>query len=483
MFSGNKVGCVARRLRFGNALGVVSALASVLVLLSACGGGSDGTVPPVVVVPPDAARAWSAPQLSAASFTLGYSVTAHADACGGVSVVGINGANRVAQRYSPKSGWQAPQTLVSSNAGDFQPLDVGGVPHFFYRDSQNWVRGAFDCASNTWGLSAAFPVEYLPPISPESVPFAIRVTVSESFEHTMLAATVLSDNRTIMLREFRGGAWSTATTMKAFNTAASGSTPVSYLSSLSVIRSRDGDTALLNLGSVYRAIAFRATSAIDFVVISDTRGCFGHFCVAYADYSAPRLELDGSATTFFGTSYFAVKPEWFRATATGLQPLLASSTAWLAYGETVRLVRPDGVAQWISAEQNSPSAMINEGGVTATWTNLASFENAACRPAGCRSFSSPETGHVVTLLNPADTPVRSPQIAISNRTGNNHWEGSFTRSLSDLWAAGPNATSTGNGTMQLITYRATSSSEIIVATLTSTRLTGETDVTPFALWK
>ena len=468
-----------RTLKSYVALGVASALA--LALSSACGGGSDVTVPPVAIIPPDPPRVWSASQLSATSFASSVAVTAHADACGGVSVVGVNGTNWAAQRYSPKTGWQAAQTLVPSNAGYFQRLDVGGVPHIFYRDSKNWFLGALDCASNTWNFSVAFPVAYFPETQPDTAPAPVDVTISETFEHTLLATTMLSDRSTIMLREFRGGAWSTATTMKAFNTAASGSTPVSYVSSLSVIRSRDGDTALLNLGPVYQAVAFRATSAVDFVVISDRRGCFGHFCVGYAFYSAPRLELDGSATVFFGAS--GLKPDWFRATATGLQSLLASSTAWLASDQNARLVRPDAVAQWISAEPNSPGAMINEGGVTATWTNLASFENFACRVAGCRAFSSPDTGHVVTIMNPTDTPVRSPQIAVSDRTGSNRWEGSFTRSLGDVWAAGPNATITGNGTMQPITYRATASSEIIVATLTSTRLTGETDVTPFALWK
>ncbi len=462
------------------ALAVVSTLA--LALLSACGGGSDATVPPVVVAP-DAPRAWSGPQLSATSFASDIAVTAHADACGGVSVVGIKGTNWVAQRYSPKGGWQAPQTLVPSNAGHFQRLDVGGVPHFFYRDSTNWVRAAFDCASNAWELSVAFPVEYWSAQQPDVGPFPFPVTVSETFEHTLLAATVLSDNSTIALREFRGGAWSAATTMRAFNTAASGSTLVSYLSSLSVVRSRDGDAALLDRGPLSQNIAFRAKSAGDFAVISDTRGCLGHFCLGYANYFAPRLELDGSATTFLGTSFGLVKPDWLRATATGLQSLLANSPTWLANGETVRLVRPDGVAQWVAADPNSPSAMIYEGGATATWINLASFESFACRLAGCRAFSSPETGHVATLLNPADTPVRSPQIAISDRTGSNRWEGSFSRSLGDVWAAGPNATITGNGIMRPITYRATASSEIIMATLTSMRSTGETDVTPFALWK
>lgn len=139
--------------------------------------------------------------------------------------------------------------------------------------------------------------------------------------------------------------------------------------------------------------------------------------------------------------------------------------------------------QWIAAEQNSPSAMINEGSGTATWTHLANWETFACRLAGCRASSGPDAGHVVALMNPSDTPVRSPQLAISDRAGSNRREGSFTRSLSDVWAAGRNASITGNGTMQLITYRATASSEIIVATLTSTRSTGESDVTPFALWK
>ncbi len=459
-------------------LGVVSAVA--MLLVSACGGGSDSALTPVVPTPPDAPRAWSTPQLSAVSFSPAI-VTAHADACGGVSVLGINGANWLAQRFTPKGGWQTPQTLVPSNAGNFQLLDVGGVPQIFYRDTANWVRGAFDCASNTWNLSVAFPVEYAASTQSDTAPVAIPVTVSETFEHTLLAATVLSDNVTIALREFRGGTWSAATTMKALRTDASGSAPISYLQSLSVVRSRDGDAALINLGLVYQTVAFRAKSVGDFAVISDTRGCFGHFCVGYANYAAPRLELDGSATTLFGGG--GLKSEWYRATVTGLQSLLASSPAWLAYDEDARVVRPDGVAQWIAADPNIPSAVIVEGGSAATWTNLASFENFVCRSPRCRGFSSPDTGHVVTLMNPADTPVRSPQLAISDRTGSNRWEGSFTRSLGDVWAAGPNATITGNGIMQLVAYRATASSEIVVATLTSTRPTGETDVTPFVLWK
>ena len=466
------------KLKNGTALGIVSALT--LLVLSGCGGGSDAPLPPLVPTPPDAPRAWSSPQLSAISFSLA-NVTAHADACGGVSVLGINGANWVAQRFTPKGGWQTPQTLVPSNAGSFQRLDVGGVPQIFYRDATNWVRGAFDCASNAWNLSVAFPVEYAPSTQPDTAPFPTLVNVSETFEHTLLAATVFSDNNTIVLREFRGGSWSPATTMKAFNPAASGSAPISYVQSFSVVRSRAGDAALINLGLVYQAVAFRAKSVGDFVLISDRRGCFGHFCVGYANYSAPRLDLDGSATTLFGGG--GLKADWFRANATGLQSLLASSTAWLADDDDVRVVRPDGVAQWIGRDPSSPSVMIIEGGATASWTKLASFENFACYFSGCRAFSSPDTGHVVTVMNPVDTPVSSPQLAISDRTGSNRWEGSFTHSLSDVWAAGPNATSTGNGIMQVVTYRATASSEIIVATLTSTRSTGERDVTPFVLWK
>ena len=388
----------------------------------------------------------------------------------------------MAQRYSPKGGWQAPQTLVPINVQNFQQIDVGGVPQFFYRDGNNWVLGTFDCATNTWRSSVAFPVEFFLETQPDTGPFAIPVTFSETFEHTLLVATLLSDRSTIALREFRDNAWSAATAAKAFNTAASGSAPISYLVSLSVIRSRDGDAALLNFGSAQQAVAFRAKSAEDFVVISDTRQCLGHFCVGYATYSAPHLELDGSATTFFGTGN-AVKADWLRATATGMQSLLASSTAWLANGENARVVRPDGVAQWIAAEQNSPGAMINEGSVTATWNNSATWESFACRLAGCRAFSSPETGHVVTIMNPADTPVRNPQIAISDRTASNRWEGSFTRSLADVWAAGPNATSAGNGTMQVVIYHSTVSTDIILATLISTRSTGEIEVTPFVLWK
>lgn len=474
---------MALKLNNGTALGIVSAFT--LLVLSGCGGGSDAPLPPVVPTPPDAPRAWSTPQLSAISFSLA-SVTAHADACGGVSVLGINGANWVAQRFTPKGGWQAPQTLVPSNAGNFQRLDVGGVPQIFYRDATNWVRGAFDCASNTWNLSVAFPVVYVPFDLPESSLYAVPVTVSETFERTMLAASflpasALQNSGEFSLREFRDGAWTAATITRAFDSASTGSSPITNVYNLFVVRTRDGDAA--SIAGMLRSFAtFRAKNATDFVAIA-ARGCLGHFCVGYAFYDSPRLELDGTATTVFKDYWGLAKPDWFRISATGLQSLLTNSTAWLAQSENDRLVRPDGVAQWIAAEQNSSSAVIYEGSVTATWTNLASFENAACHLAGCRAFSSPETGHVATLLNPSDTPVRAPQIAISDRTGSNRWEGSFTRSLGDVWAAGPNATSAGNGTMQLITYRATASSEIVVATLTSTRLTGETDVTPFALWK
>lgn len=470
-----------RALKSHVALRVASAIA--LALLSACGGGSDVASPPVVIVPPDVARVWSASQVSATSLASSVAVTAHADACGGVSVVGINGTNWVAQRFSPKSGWQAPQTLVPSSAGHFQRLDVDGVPHFFYRDSKNWVRGALDCASNTWALSVAFPVEYWAAQQPDLQPVAFPVTASETFEHTLLAATVLSDNNTIALRELRSGAWSAATTMKALNTAASGSAPVSYLSGLSVVRARDGDAALLDLGLAGRTVAFRAKSAGDFAVISDTRGCLGHFCLGYANYYAPRLELDGSATTFFGDSFGVVKPDWFRTSATGMQSLLASSTELLFYEANTRLIRADGTTQWIANAASTPDAAIYENAVAASWTNTASWETWACKLAACRAFSQPNGDHLATIMSPGDTPYRSPYIAISDRTGSNRWEGSFTRSLVDVWAVGPNATITGNGSLQLLTYRATANSEIIVATVTSTRSTGETDVTPFALWK
>ena len=483
MFGIEAVGHMVSKLKSQVLLAVFSGLAA--CLLSACGGGSDAPIvtnPPVVVVPPVPPRVWSAAQFAATSFTNSVRVSAHVDACGGVSALGVVGSNWVSQRFSPGTGWQAAQILVPKTAADFQRLDVGGVPNIFYRDSQNWVRGTYDCNKNIWTLSPAFAVEYAPAIPPQTAPIPLVVTVSETYDHNLLAARLPDDFKTLVLREFRGSSWSAPEMVTAIDNGGAGPTPFASVYPDGVLRARDGDYARLQLEFGLSVMAFRPKSAGNFQSVSGRAGCsaMGQSCIFSRYFGPPTLELDGSVTVFLAPPQLDLaKPDWLQITPSGLSSLLGNVEAWAIFNGA-RLIRSDGVPQWYAINRTTRLGTIYEKGQPATWVNGNRFENVG----GDRLFSSPDTGHMATAINPTEgTAITPAQLAISDRTDGSGWQTNFSESHGTLSARGPNPLPAGNGAMQLVKYHADAKLEMLVTTLISTQANGTLDVTPFVFWK
>ena len=182
--------------------------------LSGCGGSSDvPIVPPVGVTPPVVVpRAWGAPQVSANAFsdstTQGANVSAQLDNCGGVVLVGLGSDGWSAQRYSPATGWQAPNLLTPATGLDVQFIAAGNVPHVFYRDAVSWRQSSLDCETNRWTSSDAFPVEFS--YSATLTSTALYVHFCKTFDEQILAASANGNGSAVVLRERAGTATQTA---------------------------------------------------------------------------------------------------------------------------------------------------------------------------------------------------------------------------------------------------------------------------------
>ena len=465
--------------------------------LSGCGGGSE---PPAVVEVP---RQWSAAQLSRVSFSNSAAVSSHADSCGGISAIGSGGNGWIAQRFSPTKGWQPATTIALGSSGGVaavQRLDVAGVPTVFYRDARNWYRDYFDCARNEWRTVTAFPVEYVAAVTPGDPATPIFVSFSETYEHTALAAWVVSNRDAIALAELRGEVWNFSAPVAAFafeRVDATVPTRAGFLNGVSVVRTKAADVALVSRGLFGDHVAIRTASTVDFQPISYSRGCVAPalYCFTYARYSAPQLELDGSASVLLSASSGTGTNDWFKAGINGLQSLWGNTAPYAQADPLHRVVRADGVAQWLtfnaptSANSQTLIGDIFEGDAPSSWTNPSSLERTGCSALKCRAFSSPDTSHLVTVMNPGATPSSVPQLAITDRISTRSWAGSYSASLGQLWVDGPNANGSGpagsgNGTVALVKFHVTEKLQAVMAVLESRRAANfPPELTPFVLWK
>jgi len=414
-------------------------------------------------------------------------------------VVGTVDNRWTSQRFLPGSGWlNAVAIFPESMDARFrvQRMNVSGVPYMFHRDLRYWYRSYFDCSGSTWVTSPAFPVEFRSTeVSGERIP--IEVGFSETYDHNVLAAAIAAPDQ-ISLSEFVNGIWSPATKLGALAFVPNGSSVssrIANMTGIAVVRAKDADIALVNYGAAVQYMAAHVVGSADFLPISPTRSCLGHFCVGYPLYNPPRLEQDGSATVLLNSAPTTTANDWYRAGVGGLTSLWGKSAPYAFDDPLQRVVRADGVAQWLtfsfpnSLGHPTVKGDIFEDGQAADWSNTFSFELSGCYSLSCRALSVPDTSHLVTVMNAGVTPLRTPYLSISDRIGKDSWVGSYSAPLGQLWVDGPNANGSGpagsgNGTIALVHYLADTRTQMVVATLDSTRLdSGIRDITPFVLWK
>jgi hypothetical protein len=461
-----------------------------MVLLQACGGNADS---------PGAAAAtarwseWSPPQLGKVTFDNRSAVTAHADSCGGISFLGTTASSWLAQRFSPSSGWQNAMPYILDGLtvqGGVQRIDVGGVPHVFYRDAKSWYRVHFDCTLNSWQSSLAFPVEYRLVSGQPDV--AIEVNFSEAYDHSIIAARASADGSSVVLSEWHGAAWSQSVSVIAWSSATD---RVSGINSVSVVRAKDTDAAWISFSSGLRYLATRGASLQDFRPITPPEGCLGHFCVGRSAYSAPRLELDGSATVSFSGGFIGVisDQDWYRVDPSGLTSLWGSARTSASANPLLSIVRPDGGRQWWAsgsldvAQGKATNGSIIENGVEADWSHPFEYERMECYTAGCRVFSTPEPSHLVTIVDGFANlaPTKTSYLAISDRSTPNNWIGTYSMPLTQLLAEAPGAQVPpeyrwpANGMVEVVKFHA-SDQQQIVAALVNRKASG---MTPLVLWK
>ena len=460
------VGHMVSKLKSHVLLAVFSGLAA--CLLNACGGGSDAPVvitPPVATVPPVVPRVWSAPQLSNIWVGSADVVRAYPDACGGVTLLVVqNPLTRVnelvvSRHFSPATGWK--QTLPLSFLTSIpQALNVNGALLLYYHDDVMWQQARFDCASDTWSVSAAFQYD--------SYPNSISFT--ETFDHNVVATSRTEDGLALNLREFRAGTWSAPT---RFGVSSSPVYSVPQLSGATVIRTKDGDVGgFARYDVTWFEFRPNATSPFSFVTDS-TRGCgfaLGNKCILVPRWSGFDIQPDGSVTNFSGTGLG--NPDWFRVGASGLS-LLNVSSKWPVKGPSI--VRADGTPQWLSVNPDTKNAEIIEASMPASWITASSQKRFDCGGNGCRLFARPDATHIASITD-------LPAIALSDRVAGFRWEGTEELGLAALKTAYNDPRGPTTFGFTLSTYYADAKVQIILGVMTRT-FAGSQDATPFVLWK
>jgi hypothetical protein len=470
-------------------------MALTMAFITGCGGGG-GSASNV-----DTASPWSSPQIAKVAFDDRSTISAHADNCGGINVLGTVSNKLLAQRFTPTSGWQEAVSVIPAElvvAGRVQRLDVGTVPTLYFRDQQNWYSAHFDCTTKAWTSEVALPVEYRPATAYNNGPQAIEVGFSETYAHKVLAVWSPVPGNTVSMKEYSQGIWGTSTSASFWVYSGidwESTTKLASIESVSMVRAKDADVALVSYGTGSQYVASRSAAAnSDFLPTSLPRGCLGHFCAGYALYEPPKLELDGSATVFLGINSITPR-DWFRADASGLTSIWGGTAAYAIGDRLLQSVGADGTSQWAtysypdSAGQPTSTTQLFEKGVQAVWNTQSSAERSGCGGSNCRAFSTPDTSHLVTVLNVGVTPATAPLFAISDRTGVGSWVGTSTAPLDKLLVDGPTANGAGvalqgNDTIKVLKYHAAGTLQMVVATLGYTR-TGSTtqSYAPFIVWQ
>ena len=478
-------------------------ISCVLIVLAAlalggCGGSSEvPIIPPVGVTPPvSVPRTWSAPQVSANAFldstTQGANVSAQLDNCGGVVLVGLGSDGWSAQRYSPATGWQAPNLLTPATGLDVQFVAAGNVPHVFYRDAVNWRQSSLDCETNRWTTSDAFPVDFS--YSATLTPTALYVHFSKMFDEQILAASANGNGSAVVLRERAGtstqtASWSAPELASVRRNLLPGP-PYEVVLRALALRTRDADFALISkqgdvgtTGTSGYVVAsrIRVTKGSDFVTVP-ANYCTGRVCPVP---SAPRLEADGSISV---KRNLGLPPgyDWLAVTSVALSPIVefpGLRSPRLAVSDIA--IRADGRPLWIAAEETfGPTftlgaAKIIEASKAAAWTTQYREEQLGDLGAN-RMFSAPDADQVVTSANVTIGATSTPTIMVSDRVDATQWASSYSVDLSSVTSK-----ISGFGQFSILTPLAfrnmpTRSFVVVLARGTTSTLVS---YTPILIWK
>ena len=474
-------------------------ISGVLIVLAAlalggCGGSSEVpavVTPPVVVAP----RVWSAPLAGPIAFQ-NVNLTAAPDSCGGITLFGIHENIWKRQRYSPATGWETSAqplfgTYVTAS-DEIQILDTLTVPTVFVKLTEAsekppfWHQLSYRCDRNEWWGGVPFPVEYFPATDSSSQPVPIPVHFSRTFDHQILAASVLPDRSAITLRQLSVAIWQSQETPTLPTTAAldqdsnaNAVKPMS-VSKVSAARTASGDAATV-VTSLGKVVAFRLVQSNTFTRLSEPEICLGHGCQLFLrSFALPRVEADGTAAIVQNGSFPDGQSSWFRFSATGLRLIVALPSLYGSAESAVRVLRPDGVAVWLASDGFQRALRIVENGVVATWSGTSEGEAVGLNNASLNAFSAPDGDSLATLRLGDQTSSKQPRLSISRRTGPAVWARDFTVDLTALFARYPNPNSIGAG---LVAFRELTNRTWIVGTLMSTDATGGLTYQPFLLWR
>ncbi len=379
-----------------------------LLLLTACGGGSDAPGAPPAQPP---VATWRAPQIAPASSSSVLLV--QSDGADGVFVVGsANDDGLIVQRFSASAGWFG-QTVELRGLKNLQVVALDDGVALFGRDETSWYRRDYT-ATGLKPLQTMFAVDFRGSARTD----AIDEVFSRTHDGAILATAFTANSDTlpralIQTREFRAGAWSPLRLSPVL--LPNGYGPQFIFSNASVVRSKAGDVARVRhqLLYWYTYVAYRAANDDAFVAVTPEL-CLGGRCGGQSgSHDAPILEMEGTATVAASRGGTSESDEWLAVrgtTPTSLWPprliTKLESSAPLA-----RLLRGDGTPMWLT------SAV----GALALWEGTARVDWSAdaaglvpCLSMGCAAISSPDAAHVAVLQSPASGAAT---LYVSDRGG------------------------------------------------------------------